>query len=109
MRFEIFDKEIIKAKFKSDEDHTKEYCKHIGMGASGSFDSKTGIGIIRSFRKQVELLRSLGYKNLNFDNGGDNDHLVVDHEKKEFGFFEGKPYNLEKWRGSLRDLWNTYS
>lgn len=83
----IYNKKTTK-KYKSHDFYTKEYCKHIGYGASGSFDYKTNKGTIRSHFKECKKLEKLGYKNLKFCNGGDDDILVVDHDKKEFGFVE---------------------
>ena len=73
----------------------KEYCRHIGYGSSGSFDDKTGEGTISSHLEECKNLENIGYKNLNFCNGGDDDILVIDHDRKEFGFVEyGDPIKI---------------
>jgi hypothetical protein len=46
------------------------------------------MGYICSFEEKCEELDKLGYKNLNFCNGGDDDWLVIDHDTKTYGFFE---------------------
>lgn len=82
-------------KYKSADEHTKEYCKHIGYGASGSYDSKTKLGTISSHLEECKKLEKAGYKNLHFCNGGDDDILIVDHDRKEFGFLEyGDPMKI---------------
>lgn len=92
---EIIHNKKLTKKYKSQEDHVAEYCKHIGYGASGSFDDKTNKGIIRSHLKECKKLESAGYKNLHFCNGGDDDILIVDHDRKEFAFVEyGDPIKL---------------
>lgn len=74
--------------YESNDAYTKEYCRHIGYGSSGQFDDKTGEGTICSHLEECKILENIGYKNLNFCNGGDDDILVVDHDRKEFGFVE---------------------
>ena len=85
---EIIHRKRLSKKWKSNNHHTKEYCNHIGYGASGAFDSKTKKGYIMSHLKECKKLEKLGYKNLRFCNGGDDDILVVDHGRKEFAFVE---------------------
>jgi len=88
MRFEIFDKEILVREFSDRESYTAEYVKHIGNGASGTYDPNTKIGKISSFLNHINGLKKQGYKSLNLCNGGDDDHLIADHKLKEFGLFE---------------------
>ena len=99
----------ISKKFKSDSDYINEYKTHIGYGASGQYTN--GVGLISSHKEQCEKLEKEGYKNLNFCNGGDDDILVVDHDSKEFGFFEDyAPFgeNL-KTAKTLTELWKNHS
>ncbi len=86
--YEILDKKRITQQFESNDAYTVEYVSHIGYGASGSYCDKTKIGKINSYRDQAKRLEQLGYTNLKFCNGGDDDWLVVDHTRKEFAFFE---------------------
>jgi hypothetical protein len=106
MRFELFEEETIKKKFKDYKSYEAEYVKHIGCGASGRFDDSK-IGVIHSYYKTIQKLKKKNYKNLNFGNGGDDDYLVADHEKKEYGFFEDLPQRekIETWTGSLTELY----
>jgi hypothetical protein len=106
MKFEVFDKERISRKFRDNVAHTAEYQKHIGYGASGTYNDKTKVGEISSFLKQAKKLEKHGYKNLKFCNGGDNDHLIADHEAKEFGFFEYFLHSHLDSAANLTDLWN---
>jgi len=85
---EIVNKDKITKKYKSGDAHIKEYCKHIGYGSSGVFNDKTNIGTIWSHRRVCKALEKKGYKNLHFCNGGDDDVLIIDHDKKQFGFLE---------------------
>lgn len=107
MNIEIFDKQRINKKFTSDSKYLDEYKKHLGYGASGCYDSKTKIGQISSYAKICKLLILRGYANLGFCNGGDDDWLVVDHDAKEFGFFEdNSPTKKQIQRAkTLIELW----
>lgn len=87
-RFEVFYREKTVRKFRSDKTYLKEYVKHIGYGASGVYDTASKIGTINSCKKICLELKRKGYTNLYFENGGDDDVVVVDHTAKQFGFFE---------------------
>lgn len=87
-RFSVSRRHRITKKWEKHEDQMKEYALHIGYGASGSWNSETKLGYISSHYKQCKKLEKLGYKNLKFNNGGDDDILVIDHINKEYGFFE---------------------
>ncbi len=105
--FEIIDKKRIRKKFKNEDADYAEYCGHIGYGASGMFDDKTQIGLISSHKDDCKKLEKSGYINLKFCNGGDDDWLVVDHERKEFGFFEDNApcESAMKRCKTLTELW----
>jgi hypothetical protein len=110
MEIEIFDQQIIQKKWKNYDAHTQDYLPHIGYGASGTYDSITKKGTIRSYMKKCKELEKAGYKNLKFCNGGDDDWLVVDHDAKEFGFFEDYAPSLERAVkfDNLTTLWNNH-
>lgn len=110
MDLEIIYEDVLKKKFKSDEQYIKEYKTHIDYGASGQYDEKTKIGIIHSHKKKCKILEKKGYKNLKFCNGGDDDVLVIDHDTKTFGFFEDyAPFgcNLQTAK-TLTKLWENH-
>lgn len=94
--------------FKSESAFNKEYITHIGYGASGQYNN--GVGIIWSHRDACQKLEKKGYKNLQFCNGGDDDILVVDHDAKEFGFFEDyAPFGRNlKTAKTLTELWQNH-
>ena len=110
MKIEIFDKQIIRKNWKNSDAQTRDYLPHIGYGASCEYNTKTKKGTIRSYMKKCKELEKMGYKNLNFCNGGDDDWLVVDHDAKEFGFFEDYSPNLERAArfDDLTTLWNNH-
>lgn len=92
---EIIHNKRFTKKYQSNAEYTEEYCRHIGYGSSGSFDEETGEGTIWSHLEECKNLENIGYKNLNFCNGGDDDILVIDHDTKEFGFVEyGDPIKI---------------
>lgn len=84
----ISDKDEVKLTDVSYKDYQSEYKKFVNYGASGQYDETTKSGEISSFRKQVLDLESKGFRNLNLENGGDDDILIVDPVRKEFGMFE---------------------
>lgn len=88
LRFEVIYAEKIENMWSSSEEFTKEYNNHIGYGSYGSYEPNTKHGYIASHLKKCKELETQGYKNLKFNNGGDDDVLIVDHKNKEFGFFE---------------------
>ena len=109
-RFEVCQKAFIRKRWSSIEKQNEEYLPHAYFGGSGSYNSKTKWGYIASFLVKCRELLAAGYKNMQFCNGGDDDYLVIDHQRKEFGFFEdGYPSEEELAKGnSLRQLWKEH-
>lgn len=109
-RFSVFHKEDINGVWDSIDDYKAEYSKHIDYGASGNYNTigfEVVKGTISSHLAKCTELNSKGYKNLKFCNGGDDDVLVVDHEMKEYGFFEDYPPTEEQLKSgaSLTAIW----
>jgi hypothetical protein len=109
MRYEIVEKGTFRKKFESYDKYAEEYLKHIQIscGASGQYDPVTKVGRIRSYLKVCRKLELDGYTNLRFPNGGDDDILLIDHVRKEFGFFEDNTPTEEQMEDSknLTQLW----
>lgn len=109
-RFEIINKEILQRDFSSQAEYYKEYSLHISFpcGASGMYDLKTKKGTIWSHFKVVKQLRLNRYKDLRFCNGGDDDVLVIDHQRKEYAFFEDNAPSMERLieRSNLKSFMN---
>jgi hypothetical protein len=107
--FEVIEKESFSKFFETEKEYYQEYAKHIGYGSSGSFYIERDYGCIHSFMRVCKLLETQGYKNLNFCNGGDDDILIVDHNNKEFGFFEnpGPQEEALNQYENLAQLWKS--
>lgn len=101
---------VIEQPYESEEEQLKAYILLLGPGSSGSYDEKTKIGIIRTFKPIIDKLVEAGYKDLEFCNGGDDDHMVIDHDTKTFGFFEDYPPSEEDIgrAESLQELYNKH-
>lgn len=97
----------VRKKWDSYADHEEEYKRLYAPGSSGHYDSKTKTGSITSYRAIIDKLEAKGYKHLSFCNGGDDDHLLVDHDAKEFGFFEDYQPSEEAIR-KTKDLQTLY-
>ncbi len=109
-RFEVKDKTTIKKKWETNAAHTMEYVDHIGYGASGCYDTVSRCGYIYSFLEACKVLEKAGYNNLKFNNGGDDDWLVIDHERKEYGFFEDYVPSRDAMNHceTLKELWESH-
>lgn len=108
MECDMVQKETIKKEFETYDAYNKEYRKHIPYGSSGQYTDKDGIGIIWSFLDACQKLEHDGYTNLKFENGGDDDILLIDHENKEYGFFEDvtpTPDQIKRAK-NLKQLWD---
>ena len=113
-RYEIIDRTTFNP--KTQEEYDVLYAKSLAVspGNSGSADPSKGEFKIRTFAPSVEKLKNDGFKGLHFNNGGDDDVLVVDHKRKEFAFFEDyAPPRLTKdpkYSGSsLQSLYNEHN
>ncbi len=77
---------IITGDYEAYEKISREH--HAVKPISGHYNPVTGIHQIWTFKQDIEQLRALGYRDLEFCNGGDDDILCIDHARKEYGFFE---------------------
>lgn len=102
MRFEVKNP-VIYVGNCSTEEFGRLYTINLSVGSNASHSSVTGGYRIKTFIDAIRELEKNGYKNLQFCNGGDDDILVIDHKRKEFGFFEDNVPPLEG--NSLQEIW----
>lgn len=99
-RFEIIEKELITLNGVSYEEYdavNKTHSEH-RQGSWGIYDKKEKKGIIGTYCPVIKKLVSDGYKDIGYCNGGDDDILVVDHQRKEYTFFEDYvPIDLQEF------------